>query len=141
MVDVSKRRKGKNVAAVFYPDIPSSIAPIPHCSIYPVPVPPGPDEVQDNSSDEIKHMDADDLVYQLKAPEKTPHFPNQEVNDLIRDMGLTKSNAEVFISRMKQWNLFKEKVHVTSQRSRHEPFSGFYTFKDGFCFCHDVSTI
>ncbi|XP_076038052.1 uncharacterized protein LOC143023412 [Oratosquilla oratoria] len=53
-------------------------------------------------------------------------------------MGLTKSNAELFISRMKQWNLVKEEVQVTSQRSRHEPFSGFYTLRDGLCFCHDV---
>ena len=141
MVDVSKRRKGKNAAPVNYPDIPSSIAPIPHCSKYPVPVPTGPDEVQDDSSDEIEQMDAEDMDYQPKVPEKTPHFPNQkEVNDLIRDMGLTKSNAELFISRMKQWNLVKEEVRVTSQRSRHEPFSDFYTLRDGLCFCHDVHT-
>ena len=139
VVDVSKRRKGKNAAPVNYPDISSSIAPIPYCSKYSVPVPPGPDEVQDDNSDEMEQMEAEDMDYQPKVPEKTPHFPNQKVvNDLIRDMGLTKSNAELFISRMKQWHLVKEEVRVTSQRSRHEPFSDFYTLRDGLCFCHDV---
>jgi len=38
------------------------------------------------------------------------------VNGLIRDMGLTKSNVELLISRMKQWNLVKEDVQVTSQK-------------------------
>ena len=54
-------------------------------------------------------------------------------------MGLTmKSNAELFIFRMRQWNLVKEEVRVTSESSRHEPFSDFYTLRDGLCFCHDV---
>ncbi|KAK3882316.1 hypothetical protein Pcinc_013308 [Petrolisthes cinctipes] len=84
-------------------------------------------------------MDAEDLDYLPEVPEKVPHFPNKkEVNYLVRDMGLTKSNVELFISRMKQWNLVKEEVQVTSQRSQHEPFSGFYTLRDGLCFCHDV---
>ena len=39
---------------------------------------------------------------------------------------------------MKQWNLVKEEVHVTSQRSRHELFSHFYTLKDELCFCQDI---
>ncbi|XP_047479758.1 uncharacterized protein LOC125032572 [Penaeus chinensis] len=92
MVDVSRRRKGKTVAGVDYPDLPSSIAPIPHCS-----------KVQDKYSDDDEERDVEDLEYLHEVPEKVPHFPKQnEVNGLIRDMGLTMSNAELFISRMKQ---------------------------------------
>src|SRR6218665_911121 len=37
--------------------------------------------------------------------ERRPYFPSQkDVNDLTRDLGLTKSNAELLISRLKQWN-------------------------------------
>ncbi|KAK4320397.1 hypothetical protein Pmani_008748 [Petrolisthes manimaculis] len=140
MVDVNKRRKGMNAAAVNYPDLPLSIAVIPHRSKYPVPVPPAPCKVQDKYFDEEEEMDAEDFHYLHEVPEKVPHFPNQkEAIDLVRDMGLTKSNAELFISRLKQWNLDKEKMQVTSQRSRHKPFSGLYTLWDGLCFCHDVS--
>ena len=35
-----------------------------------------------------------------------PHFPTKkELDDLIRDLGLTKFGAELLISRLKEWNL------------------------------------
>jgi len=70
MVDVSKRRKG-------HPDFPSSIAPIPHCSKYPMPVPPAQDEVQNKYSDDGEEMDAEDLDYLPEVPEEVPHSPIQ----------------------------------------------------------------
>jgi len=40
MVDLSKRRSGKNAAAELYPDIPSSMVPVPHSSDLPIPLAP-----------------------------------------------------------------------------------------------------
>ncbi|XP_076362941.1 uncharacterized protein LOC143253262 [Tachypleus tridentatus] len=40
MVDPSKRRAGKNESAIIYPDLPSSIALVPHCPELPVPTLP-----------------------------------------------------------------------------------------------------
>ena len=38
-----------------------------------------------------------------------PHFPNQsELDALIRDLGLTKSGAELPSSRLMEWNLLRE---------------------------------
>ena len=35
-----------------------------------------------------------------------PHFPSQqEVGELVRDLGLTKLNAKLLTSRLKEWNL------------------------------------
>jgi hypothetical protein len=61
------------------------------------------------------------------------------LNDLIRDVELTKSNAELLMSRLKQWNLLDESVQVTDQKKRHQAFSSFYTRQDGLCFCHNVT--
>ncbi|XP_076313978.1 uncharacterized protein LOC143226642 isoform X3 [Tachypleus tridentatus] len=36
MVDPFKRRAGKNASVIMYPDLPSSITPVPHCSELPV---------------------------------------------------------------------------------------------------------
>jgi hypothetical protein len=58
---------------------------------------------------------------------------------LIRDLGLTKSNAELLTSRLKQWNLLDKSVQVTDQRKRHQAFSSFFTCQDGLCFCHNVT--
>src|SRR6218665_1507020 len=72
--------------------------------------------------------------------ERRPYFPNQkDVNDLIRDLGLTKSNAKLLISRLKQWNLLDESVQVTDQRKCHETFSNFFSRQDELCFCNNVA--
>ena len=72
--------------------------------------------------------------------DRKPYFPNQkDLNDLIRDLGLTKSNAELLISRLKQWNLVDDSVQVTDQRKRHQRFSNFFSQRDGLCFCNDVA--
>ncbi|CAK8673450.1 unnamed protein product [Clavelina lepadiformis] len=60
------------------------------------------------------------------------------MNDLVRELSLTKSNAELLISRLKQWDLLDDSVRITSQRKRHRGFSVFYMFKDDLCYCHDI---
>jgi hypothetical protein len=63
----------------------------------------------------------------------------KDLKDLIRDIALTKSNAVLLTSRLKQWNLLDESVQVTDQRKRHQDFSSFYTRLDGLCFCQNVT--
>ncbi|XP_076053500.1 uncharacterized protein LOC143032522 [Oratosquilla oratoria] len=106
MVDPSKRRGGKNAPAIIYPHLLSSIAPVPHCSELPVPTPPMREQqcLQKNSSSE-EHEDTDP-EFRDATDDRNPYYPNQEdINDLIRDLGLTKSNGELLTSRLKQWNL------------------------------------
>ena len=51
--------------------------------------------------------------------DKMPYFPKQhDLNDLIRDLNLTKSGVELITSRLRQWNLLDEDVKVTVQRNR-----------------------
>ncbi|XP_076036895.1 uncharacterized protein LOC143022524 [Oratosquilla oratoria] len=140
MVDPSKRRGGKNAPAIIYPDLLSSIAPVPHCSELPVPTPPMREQqcLQKNSSSE-EHEDTDP-EFRDATDDRNPYYPNQEdINDLIRDLGLTKSNGELLTSRLKQWNLLDESVHISGQRKRHQHFSSFFTSQDGLCFCHNVT--
>ena len=114
MVDPSKRRGGKNAPAIIYPDLLSSIAPVPHCSELPVPTPPKREQqcLQKKSSSE-EHEDTDP-EFRDPTDERNPYYPNQEdINDLIRDLGLTKSNGELLTSRLKQWNLLDESVHIS----------------------------
>ena len=54
---------------------------------------------------------------QRSRDERCPYYPNQkDINDLIRDMALTKSNAELLVSRLKQWDLLDNGVRIPSQR-------------------------
>ena len=69
-----------------------------------------------------------------------PHFPNQrELNDLTRDLGLTKSGAELLASRLNEWNLLKEDCRSTVYRKRHKEFGVFFDIRDDLCFCKDIN--
>ena len=75
----------------------------------------------------------------MSSIEVETHFPNQsELKDLIRDLGLAKSNAEILTSRLKEWNLLDESCGITIQRERHKIFSQYFTLADKVCFCHDI---
>src|SRR6218665_1347389 len=107
MADPTKRRTGKNAPRLDYPDIPSSIAPGPHCPELPVPTPPRRDQPSSgdsSKSDSEKDIRDPDYVFTdaLKREGHYVYLPNQkDVNDLITDLGLTKRNAELLISRFK----------------------------------------
>ena len=53
-------------------------------------------------------------------------------------MGLTKSNAELLTSRLKQWNLLDTACRSSLSRKRHERFSKYFSVAGSLCFCHDV---
>ena len=142
MVDPSKRRTGKNAPAIVYPSIPSSITPVPHSDQLPVPVSTrSQDPVSaDESATDEDDTTIDDYVLNSTLEEKKPYYPNQkDLNDLIRDLGLTKSNAELLTSRLKQWNLLDDFVQITEQRKRYQSFSSFFTMQNAICFCNNVS--
>jgi len=121
MVDPSKRRKGKNAPSIKYPDIPSSIAPVPHNTTdMPVPQPPLRDEpfITDASSAESETERSSGACVQRRVGgERCPYYPNQEdIIDLVRELSLTKPSTELLISRLKQWDLLDDSVRITSQR-------------------------
>ena len=61
-----------------------------------------------------------------------------ELNDLIRDLGLTIEKSELLTSRLKSWNLVDVDVRVITQRHRHESFARFFTASDVLTYCHDI---
>lgn len=121
-------------------------SPVSYCLKLPVPTPPKRDQ---SSSGDSSESDSDEDVgdidygYTDVAEEKRPCFLNENnVNNLVRDLGLTQSNAELLTSRLKQWNLLDESVsekRVTGQRKPHQTFSSFFSRQDGLCFCNNVA--
>jgi hypothetical protein len=138
MVDISKYKKPKDRLTLVYPNVPSSLAPVPHSEELPVPTPPQSVEAAAVPLDLDSPGDVSDDC-DFEDPNLQPHFPNQqELDDLVRDLGLTKSNAELLTSRLKEWNLLDPSCKTSKYRRRHETFSSFYTVSDSLCYCHDV---
>lgn len=133
LVDLSKFKSAKNRKKIAYPSIPSSIAPVKHSDELPVPQFDVPKEA--SSSEE---QSSEDSNYVCEATAE-PHFPNQsELDDLIRDLGLTKSNAELLTSRLQEWNLLDPTCRSSKYRKRHKTFASFYIKEGDLCYCNDI---
>ena len=133
MVDVSHYRKSKDKRSIVYPSIPSSIAPVPHC--LPIPEPPTLELPSCASTSSEEDTDAD---FCEASTSEEPHFPNQhEMDDLIRDMGLTNESAQLLTSRLKEWNLLDPTCKVSKYRKRHLSFARFFTVSQphSLCYC------
>ena len=139
-VDISKYKKTKDRKKVVYPSIPSSIAPVNRGAELPIPQIPTTRAISSTSSED------DDADFEVGAncSSKDPHFPNQdELDDLSRDLGLTKAKAEILSSRLKEWNLLAFSCKITKPRKRYVTFANFYTmFSDSdhssLCYCTDI---
>ena len=74
------------------------------------------------------------------ATSTRPHFSNKtELDDLIRDLGLTKSGAELLASRLGEWNLLGKDCKSTAYRKRHAQFSVYFTVDGNLCYCKDAN--
>ena len=128
-------RKGfsrKRKQTVLYPNIPSASHPVPHGEGLPVPDAPqsfslGSEDDESSSSEISPSCDSDFLP----STSSKPHLITQgELNDLVRDLQLPKSKAELLGSRLQQWNLLADNVKVSIFRDRQKDFVPFF-FMEG----------
>ena len=140
MVDISTYKKTKDRKKIVYPSIPSSIAPVNHGPELPIPQPPKTHPISSTSSED----DNADFEVDTQCSSKDPHFPNQnELDDLTRDLGLTKAKAEILSSRLKEWNLLAPLCRIFKPKKRHVTFANFYAMSSNsdyplLCYCTDV---
>ena len=135
MVDITTYKKPADRSKLVYPDIPSSIAPVPHSDQLPVPTPPATSLADDTGS---SASDSEDVEWHAESTDD-PHFPDQnELDDLIRDLGLSKAGSELLTSRLKEWKLLHPSCRISKYRKRHHSFAQYYQVSDNLCFCIDV---
>ncbi|XP_073439992.1 uncharacterized protein [Dendrobates tinctorius] len=98
--------------------------PVPHDGTLPVPVPPlsGLDENEveyedygvEATGEDMKTSGQDEYVPDRSA-EQPERFTQHELNDLIRDLSLSKDKAELLASRLKQNNLLHDDVKLITE--------------------------
>ncbi|XP_045133075.1 uncharacterized protein LOC123517160 [Portunus trituberculatus] len=142
MIDISKYRKVKGRKFLPYPSLPSSIALVPHDDTLLVPRPPEnvEDKMEVSGVSEGCEDEETDETFEPRLRTR-PHFPNQrELDDLIlRNLGLTKSRAELLASRLDEWNLLGEDCKSTVYRKSHEESGVFFNISDDLCLCKDIN--
>lgn len=134
----------KNKCTIEYPNVPSAMRPVLHGAGLPVPIPPANwTNVNTSSSEEDAYLEQEhasdvDPSYNPDNP-REPHLIKQsELNDLVRDLGLSKQQSELLGSRLQEWNLLAKGAKVTVFRKRHMTLSSFFDMQDCMCFCTDI---
>lgn len=133
-----------NKNSIVYPNLPSAIRPIPHDDTVPVPTPP--DVLVDvlaefSSQTSGSEPDEADEIYQPEEDKSPKLFTQGELNDLVRDLNLTKDAAEVLGSRLKSKNLLAPGVAFSWYRHREQEIVSFFKEKDSMVFCHDINSL
>jgi len=122
--------------------VPSAIRPVPHPEDLTVPVPlqqyildsdEDPNEKREKTTQPPTSTDAD-FTSDLQSNE-FHRITQEELNDLIRDLDLPKCKAEMLGSRLKQWNLMKEKIRISVCIKRHEDLVQFFKMERGLVAC------
>ena len=121
--NTSSRKKIK------YPNLRSAMRPVPHSDDLPVPTHPVNKDLLSSSDEEMPSREDSAESISLEDIESTysgtsgnePHWITQEdLNDLARDLYLSKQQSELLASQLKQWNLVQEDVRITCFRNRNK---------------------
>ena len=152
---------GKMLKSVQYPDISSAKRPVRHSEGVPVPIftelpdlPPAPTPIiapmevsysnpfledDDGATDEDLCFDnqTNDRNFGLK--EMSQIFTQKELNDLVRDLDLSKKSSEVLASKLNEKGLLHRSASVTFYRNREKILLQFFTEDEDIVFCNNVS--
>ncbi len=109
----------KNKPKIIYPNLDSARRPIPYDDTLPIPFPPQDrlDSIADEmeteegavGGDQLQSMDHD---YTIEKILESKTFTQDELNDLVRDLALSKEKAELLASRIKQKHLLDKNVLI-----------------------------
>jgi len=109
----------KSNHTVPYPDLPSAMRPAPHSAELPVPKPPPNMTLSDSeSSDEDvgqannNNMDFDPTFAGAYSSNEPHLMTDGDLNDIVRNLNLSKKQAELLGSRLKGCNLPRQATKV-----------------------------
>ena len=139
--NASSRKKFK------YPNLLSTMRPVPHSDDLLVPTPPVNKDFLSSSDEEMPSREDSTELISLEDIESTysgtsgnePHWITQEdLNDLAHDLYLSKQQSELLASRLKQWNLVQEDVRITSFRNRNKALASFFDMEKKLFYCTNI---
>jgi len=115
-----------------------------------VPKPPtkmtlsGSDSSDEDVGQANNSKDCDPTFAPVCSPSEPYLLTHGDLNDIVRDLNLSKKQAEVLGSRLKGWNLLRQDTNVSLYRlyrGRHAEFKDFFSQEDGVIFCNYVCSV
>ena len=68
-------------------------------------------------------------------------FSQNELNDLAKDLNLSKESSELLASRLKEKNLLQPGTFITYYRNRQDEFLPYFTQEKDIVFCDNVEGV
>jgi hypothetical protein len=139
---ITKKKKW----TIVHPNIPSALRQVPQGAGISIPEPPkeftinpdDKDEGESTSGSPEPPASTEPHVSHGRSSVPQPHILTQdELNDLVCDLEMSKSKTELLGSRLKQWNLLKKNVRISSFRS-HQQLAPFFRKEDDLVFCYNA---
>ena len=124
-----------------YPNVFSTIKPVPHGPGIPVPDVTGDiSEMECSSSTESQASEKDTLNAE-QSTNQPKHLTQLELNDLTRDLNFTKKFALLFGSRLRENNLLAPSTTYFWYRKRDEEFRKYFSKGKDYSLecCEDIS--
>ncbi|GBP91761.1 hypothetical protein EVAR_33151_1 [Eumeta japonica] len=116
----------KSRNSVNYPNLQSAQRPIPHSDN--LPVPQRPVNMDDVTEESVSESSDSDPTFEPSTSNKEPHFITQnDLNDLVRDLDLSKRQAELLASRLHDWNLLEKYQNIRIQISTYALLKFFFS--------------
>ncbi|GBN41933.1 hypothetical protein AVEN_209996-1 [Araneus ventricosus] len=112
----------KNKKNIFYPNLSSSIRTVPHSSEIPVPLPPSSLDDILSDSEEGDTLPQDESSKDFSVDEEPQPFSQSELNDLVRDLGLSKDGVELLGPRQENKNQLTPGTAFSWYRHRENEF-------------------
>ncbi|GBO34590.1 hypothetical protein AVEN_50030-1 [Araneus ventricosus] len=144
----------KKKSTIECPNILSALRPVSHGEGLPIPETPTDCHISSDEEDlDVSHNSPQtstsacggsrrDDDFSCFDETSSPHkITSVELNDLVRDLDLSKSKAEILASRLQQWNLLEENVRVTSFRTRHLLFESFFKKEESLVYYYDIHAL
>ena len=133
---------------ISYLNLDSVRRPVAHDASMPAPLPPKnglatlSDEVEENSNEENTPAlkDSTNSEYDPEESSKPILFSQERLNDLIRDLALSKQKAELLASRLQENNLLHAHVVVTHYRKRNMDLPTVFRVDGLLCYGHNIKS-
>ena len=115
------RLNKKNKKGIKYPNLLLAIRSVPHGPDLPVPNPP--DNLSDESESTSLQSATGEMYFEPHQYDRAiDKFTQSELNDLIRELQLTKEKSELLGSRLREKNMLASGVKFSWYRNREKEF-------------------
>jgi hypothetical protein len=116
--------------------------PVPHSEDLPVPHPLTHlivgDESEHEAHTEVQSDEKDDPTLEENTSSCEHLLTQGDLNDLLRDLKLSKKQAELLGSRLKGWNLLQNGTKVCFFRNRQDGFQDLYSGENCLVYCNNI---